>query len=182
MKIEDYFKSVKTLNNYNNGFLNKYGDNYYSGYNLKNNIKCNISSNNIELSLLNKKRKFMDFEDDESLCSSNSSTKNSSDNKKVEAKFKLFRVNDQETKVLLQTSLYKALLVKGIIFCDDLYYPEGVSHRSMNNALLEPGMQIISEYNKNIYYRFKERTRNFEYPPLKIEEDEIQVYYLIILY
>lgn len=87
-------------------------------------------------------------------------------------------MQSQETKEFLQTSLYKALLVKGISFCDDLYYPENISHKSMNNAILEPGMQVISLYNKGIYYRFKERTRKFEYPPLEIEEDEVQVKFL----
>ena len=45
----------------------------------------------------------------------------------------------------------------------------------MNNSLLEPNIQAISDYNKDIYYKFKEKTRKGEYAPVEVIDDDIQV-------
>ena len=57
-------------------------------------------------------------------------------------------------------------------------YPDPECPCEMNNSLFEPGIASISEYNKEIYYKFKERSKEGQYAPLEIIEDEIQVIFI----
>ncbi len=77
-------------------------------------------------------------------------------------------------KQILRESLYRALLVKEIKFDDDLYYDEIETFAHHNNSSFEPGIQKVSDYNLNIYRKFKERTREANYPALEIIDDEKQ--------
>jgi hypothetical protein len=97
--------------------------------------------------------------------------------KSCDAKFRLPKDLTKEQKRILQESLLRALEVKGITFGDDLNFQDKDCPPSMNDASLEVGMQIISDYNKEIYYKFKKKTREAEYPPLEIVDDDIQVKY-----
>ena len=95
--------------------------------------------------------------------------------KSYDAKFRLPKELTKEQKRILQESFLRALEVKGITFGDDLNYEDNECPSHMNDASLEVGMQKISEYNKEIYYKFKKKTREAEYPPLEIVDDDIQV-------
>ncbi len=92
------------------------------------------------------------------------------------AKFKLGRQLNQSQKTILKESLFRALYVKNITFNDDLCYTDKECPIELNNSMNEPGIQMISDYNKSIFYKFKERTRRGEYPPLEVVNDEIQVF------
>ncbi len=93
-----------------------------------------------------------------------------------EPKLKLPRELKPEQKELLQRSIMKANLVKEINFNDDLCYPYDNCQELKNDSSLEPGIVSLSDYNKEIYYKFKERSKKGEYAPLQIMEDDIQVY------
>jgi hypothetical protein len=156
-KISDYFKLEKfNQNNKNklNTILNNNKNEFNINIDINENESCSVSINSTQSSKLmtNTKKK-----------------------KNAAPKFRLPKKYDKEKKELLQKSMLKALLVKDINFTDDLYYAKDICTSSMNDATQEPGIQKISEYNKKIYYSFKERTRKLEYPPLVVEEDEIQV-------
>jgi hypothetical protein len=115
------------------------------------------------------------FSDVTSIMSTNSNnTSNKNKNSKC-AKFKLFRELKEDQKKLLRESLFRALLVKNIQFNDDLTYPDSECTPEMNNAFYEPGLQLISDQNKEVYLKFKEKTRRGEYPPIEVIDDEIQV-------
>ena len=77
-------------------------------------------------------------------------------------------------KQILKKSLFRALEVKNIKFNDDLIYLDKDCPESMNNSLLEQDIKEISLYNKEIYYKFKERSRKGEYAPIEIIDDPIQ--------
>lgn len=96
-------------------------------------------------------------------------------------KFRLPKPLKADQKKILEESLFRALKVKNIEFNDDLCYPDPECTADMNNASLEPGIQKISEYNRKTYYKFKEKTRNAEYPPVEVVDDEIQVKYIYII-
>ncbi len=89
--------------------------------------------------------------------------------------FKLPKQLKPDQKTILQTSLLKALKVKDLEFYDDLCYPDPECPEHLNNSLFEPGVISLTELNKELYYKFKERTRNGEYAAVEIIEDEIQV-------
>lgn len=93
---------------------------------------------------------------------------------KSQGNFLLPRTLNKTQKTILQESLFKALLSKDIQFNDDLCFPNDNCKESMNNALKEPGVQEISDYNKKIYYKFKEMSRKAEYCALEILLDEVQ--------
>ncbi len=95
--------------------------------------------------------------------------------KSCDAKFRLPKELTKDQKRIFQESFLRALEVKGITFGDDLNFEDKECPSSMNDASLEVGMQKISEYNKEIYYKFKKKTREAEYPPLEIVDDDIQV-------
>jgi len=97
------------------------------------------------------------------------------------AKFKLGRQLNLPQKTILKESLFRALYVKNITFNDDLCYTDKECPMELNNSMNEPGIQMISDYNKSIFYKFKERTRRGEYPPLEVINDEIQVFKIINL-
>lgn len=102
--------------------------------------------------------------------------KNNSDNSNyTSAKFKIGRQLTEIQKTTLKESLFRALYVKNINFNDDLCYVDKECPIDLNNAENEPGIQTISDYNKIIYYKFKERTRRGEYPPIEVIDEEIQV-------
>jgi hypothetical protein len=89
-------------------------------------------------------------------------------------KFKLPKLKPKQ-KTILQKSLFRALKVKNIEFDDNLCFLDPDCRIEMNDSCLEPGIQKLDEENKKIYYQFKEKTNKGEYPPLEIEDDEIQV-------
>lgn len=95
--------------------------------------------------------------------------------KSYDAKFRLPKELTKDQKRILQESFLRALEVKGITFGDDLNFEDKECPSHMNDASLEVGMQKISDYNKEIYYKFKKKTREAEYPPLEIVDDDIQV-------
>ncbi len=107
--------------------------------------------------------------DSTSLDTYNTYTKN------CEAKFKLPKHLSLEQKRILKESLFRALQVKNISFDDNLTYPHEDCPIFFNDASREVGIQKISDYNKQIYYKFKEKTQMAEYPPLEIIDDEMQV-------
>ncbi len=121
------------------------------------------------------------FSDDVSMDSTNIDG-NKIKSKCNDAKFRLPKELTKEQKKILQESLYRALEVKEITFGDDLNYQDKDCPSSMNDASLEVGIQKISEYNKEIYYKFKKKTREAEYPPLEIVDDNIQVRKVLINY
>jgi hypothetical protein len=171
-KISDYFKLEKLIQNINSNDLNnknKYNNNQNNKnklntiFNNKNEISIEINENDSCSVSIN------------STQSSKLMTTNTKKKKNAAPKFRLPKKYDKEKKETFQKSMLKALLVKEINFTDDLYYAKDICTSPMNDASQEPGIQKISEYNKRIYYSFKERTRKLEYPPLVVEEDEIQV-------
>jgi len=95
-------------------------------------------------------------------------------------RFRLGKQLNESQKTRLKESLIRAFYVKSIIFNDDLCYSDKECPNELNNAIYEPGIQAISDYNKSIYYQFKERTRRGEYPPLEIIDEEIQVTSIMI--
>lgn len=125
-----------------------------------------------DLTLINKKS--TDFSDVRSV-DSNYSFNNQNKKPKNEGKFKLPKNLTEEQKKTLKGSLMRALLVKNIEFDDDLTFPESDCPSSLNNASAEVGIQKISEYNKQIYYKFKERSRKGEYTSLEVVDDDLQV-------
>ena len=74
----------------------------------------------------------------------------------------------------MKKSLFRALKTKNIIFNDDLIYLDEDCPESMNNSLLEHDIKEIAPYNKETYYKFKEKSRNGEYAPIEIIDDPIQ--------
>ena len=90
-------------------------------------------------------------------------------------KFILWKSLPKERVEELKENLKNALIFKNIEFSDDLAFLDQECGEEMNNAMLEPGIQKMSSYNKGIFYKFKERTRKGEYPGLEIIEDSIQV-------
>jgi hypothetical protein len=95
--------------------------------------------------------------------------------KENSGKLKLPKELNIHQKMILQSSLYRALKVKGIEFDDDLIFNDPECPPEMNDSSLEIGIQKISNYNKEIYYKFKRRSKVGEYPPLEIVDDQIQV-------
>jgi hypothetical protein len=94
---------------------------------------------------------------------------------KNEILFRLPMKLTTKQKEVLQKSILHANLVKGITFNDDLCYTDPDCTKEMNNTQSEPGVNKLSQYNKLIYYSFKEKSRKGEYAPLEIIEDDIQV-------
>jgi len=90
-------------------------------------------------------------------------------------KFILWKQLPQTKIEFLKENLKNALIFKNIEFSDDLAFLDEECPEVMNNAKLEPGIQKMSSYNKGVFYKFKQRTRNGEYPGLEIIEDPIQV-------
>lgn len=94
---------------------------------------------------------------------------------KSQAKLKLPKPLTEEQKTILKESFMRALLVKNIEFDDDLTFPNPDCPPTLNDASMEVGVQKISEYNKEIYKKFKEKTRKAEYAPIEILDDSTQV-------
>lgn len=110
-------------------------------------------------------------------CHSQVSTQNSGSlptKTESSAKFKLFKGLSAQDQKLVKESLCRALLVKNIKFNDDLVYKQGINSL-MNSSALEPGIQSISDYNKGVYNKFKARTKEGNYPPVVVVDDEVQV-------
>ncbi len=78
-------------------------------------------------------------------------------------------------KATLQNSLTRALVVKQITFDDELSYCTNDCKPENNNSRLEVGMQKLTGANKELYYKFKERTKKAEYCPVEVIDDIIQV-------
>lgn len=94
--------------------------------------------------------------------------------KQNEGHIKLPKPLSQKKKDLLMKSLFRALTVKEITFNDDLVFLDSDCPKEMNNAYYEPGIPKISDYNKKIYYLFKEKSRIGEYAPVEVIDDPIQ--------
>ena len=157
-RISDYFKLQKNP-------INKHFDGFKNTTNFKTTLSNKPSSSKIN-------------NDNLSETTSEDSTNHFSViTKKTDnsAKFKIPKDLTKEQKKTLQGSLLRALEVKGIEFGDDLNFEDKDCPPSMNDASLEVGIQKISEYNKEIYYKFKQKTRLAEYPPLEVVDDDLQV-------
>lgn len=87
---------------------------------------------------------------------------------------KLPKTLNKKQKEKMMTSLFRALQVKNITFNDDLIYLDSDCPSTMNNSLLEPGIQSISDYNKKIYNAFKTRSRQGIYAPVEVIDDPVQ--------
>jgi hypothetical protein len=94
---------------------------------------------------------------------------------KNEILFRLPKKLTPKQKEILQKSILLANIVKGFTFNDDLCYTDPDCPKDMNKALYEPGLNKLSQYNKLMFYTFKEKSRKGEYAPLEIVEDELQV-------
>lgn len=116
----------------------------------------------------------MDSTSDNNSTASTNSLINPIKKNKSCPKFRVPKDLKQNQRKILRESLVRALLVKNIEFNDDLCYSDPECPQSMNNSSLEPGVQTISDYNRKVYYKFKEKTRRFDYPPLEVVDDEIQ--------
>jgi len=92
----------------------------------------------------------------------------------TDGKMKLPKQLNELQKEKMKKSLFRALEVKNIKFNDDLVYIDKDCPESMNNSLLEQDIKEIAIYNKEIYYKFKERSRKGEYAPVEIIDDPIQ--------
>lgn len=92
----------------------------------------------------------------------------------LKTRFKLPKDSTKQNKLILKESLMRALLVKNIKFDDDLYYDGIETFSYHNNSSLEIGVQKVSEYNLEIYKKFKQKTREADYPSLQITEDPDQ--------
>jgi hypothetical protein len=99
----------------------------------------------------------------------------SNKSKCTEAKLRLPKELTSTQREILQKSLFRALQVKGIEFCDDLNFNDKECPPDKNDSSLEVGIQSISNYNKDIFYKFKVKSRKADYAPLEIVDDEIQV-------
>ncbi len=91
-----------------------------------------------------------------------------------DGKMKLPKILSNYQKEIMKKSLFRALKTKNIIFNDDLIYLDEDCPESMNNSLLEHDIKEIAPYNKETYYKFKEKSRNGEYAPIEIIDDPIQ--------
>jgi len=78
-------------------------------------------------------------------------------------------------KSVLQNSLSRALVIKHITFDDELSYCSYDCKPENNDTRLEIGMQKLSGLNKELYYKFKQRTNKAEYGPVEIIDDIHQV-------
>ena len=105
------------------------------------------------------------------ISSSSMSTINKTQN---DPHLKLPRTSSKSILFTSQKSLFRALETKNIIFSDDLMYPYADCPKRLNNALLQPNIQTLSKYNKNIYYKFKESSRRGIYGPVEVVDDPIQ--------
>jgi hypothetical protein len=157
-RISDYFKPQK-----NSKIVN--GINYFND-NSKVSLSTSANPNKIRINLNNGKV---------------TNTEKISNNNKCEGKLRIPKELTQDQMKKLQESLFRALEVKGIEFKDDLNYEDPDCPESMNNSKLEVGIQSISPYNKEIYYKVKKRTRMAEYPPLEVIDDALQVKIIINL-
>lgn len=91
-----------------------------------------------------------------------------------EGKLKLPKSLSKKQKTAMQKTIYRALTVKNIVFCDDLVYIDKDCPAELNNSLLEPSIQKISSYNTQIFKKFKIQSRKGEYGPVKVIDDSIQ--------
>ena len=71
-------------------------------------------------------------------------------------------------------SLFRGLEVKNIQFSDDLVFLEKDCPAELNNSLLESTIQKLSDENKQIYYKFKEKSRLGIYAPVEVVDDPEQ--------
>ncbi len=147
----------------------------------KSKIICDGCENSIQSKMKN--MRISDFFKPEKNASALTYNQNSCLNNKSksgEAKLKLPKDLTSTQREILQKSLFRALEVKGIEFCDDLNYNDKECPPEKNDSSLEVGIQSISNFNKDIYYKFKIKSRKAEYAPLEIVDDEIQVIKKII--
>lgn len=71
-------------------------------------------------------------------------------------------------------SLFRGLEAKGLKFNDDLIYLNESCPSYLNSSYLEPGIQKLSDYNKKIYYKFKENSSKGIYAPVEVIDDPVQ--------
>ncbi len=140
-------------------------------------IICDICENHIQSKMKNSR--ISDFFKPQKNTSRNikdqASNNFNSKAKTSEAKLKLPKELTQKQKETLQKSLFRALQVKGIEFYDDLNFGDNDCPPEKNDSSLEVGIQSISDFNKEIFYKFKIKSRKAEYAPLEIVDDELQV-------
>ncbi len=105
----------------------------------------------------------------------NNNNSNTNSNTNSEAKFRLPKLLSKEQRKILEESLFRAIQVKNVVFDDNLTFPHKDCPKSFNDSSREIGIQKISEYNKQIYYKFKEKSQKAEYAPIEIVDHEIQV-------
>eukprot|EP00743_Colponemidia_sp_Colp-15_P006939 GILK01007488.1.p1 GENE.GILK01007488.1~~GILK01007488.1.p1 ORF type:complete len:364 (+),score=60.91 GILK01007488.1:90-1181(+) len=97
--------------------------------------------------------------------------------KKRKPRFKMPRFTTDLNKRLEQKrSLAEAMVVKDMLFDDDLSYPFEHCPERLNDSREEPSMQTLDENNHKVFMRFKEFSRRADYAPLLVVNDPDQGY------
>jgi hypothetical protein len=156
-KISDYFKPSKNKGiNFNEKMIKKkFNENQIDYPQNQNHYQNHFQQQKSDIIMF-------DFEEEKKLIS-------------YYPKFILFKPIEEKKMEILKKKFLQALLIKNIEFSDDLKYLDEDCPESMNNSCLEPGIQKMSSENKKIFYKFKEFTRQGDYPGLEIFEDKFQV-------
>lgn len=94
-------------------------------------------------------------------------------NKKFNTKLIIHEMDEKNIKKS-RDSIFYSINAKGFTFCDDLVFSNKNCPPELNNALIECGIQEISDENKKIYHQFKEKSRIGIYAPLEVSYDAYQ--------
>ena len=152
-KISDYFKSKKLI-----GFK-RYKDSSKSE-NPSSPKKINLTSDiGREIQIYAKINRAIEKNNLEDVCS---------------VKLRLPRKMSKALEEKSMKSLFRGLEVKNIQFSDDLVFLEKDCPAELNNSLLESSIQKLSDENKEIYYKFKEKSRLGIYAPVEVVDDPEQ--------
>ena len=155
-KISDYFKSKKLI-----GFK-RFKDSTKSEYSSSEfppkNIKLN-SDIKREIEIYANINRAIEKNNLEEICT---------------VKLRLPRKMSKTLEEKSMKSLFRGLEVKNIQFSDDLVFLEKDCPAELNNSLLESTIQKLSDENKQIYYKFKEKSRLGIYAPVEVVDDPEQ--------
>ena len=162
MKISDFFKAKKFINNKRN--LDEKEKNNYLYKNSK------TKNDNTQKSGLNSETK----REIQICVNINKAIKEKQNPEVCNVPIRLPRKMPKEIEEKSMKSLFRGLEAKGIEFNDDLVYIDKDCPKEMNNSLLESSIQILNEQNKKKYYKFKEKSRKGIYAPVEVVDDPEQ--------